>query len=165
MNLDSFFEDLEAQIDAETTVADRPDRLDSTNLVRIYWPDGGYSELVAVLLGEDFIAGMVIGCNEWRLMQLASAARLEFCELPGLEMPTIRFFEGSRLAFLERLPLPLSITWSFAKDAQPQRGILVDLKGECLIVEVLNSVSSVGVPISRVDSLGIDSVENFDEFE
>jgi hypothetical protein len=165
MNLDSFFEDLEAQIDAEISVVDRPDRLDSTNLVRIFGPDGGFAELVAVLLGEDFIAGMAIRCNDWRLVRLASISRLEFCELQGLKMPRIRFFQGSRLAFLERLPLPLSITWSFSSDAQQQRGVLVDFKGECLIIEVLNSPSPIGVPISRVDSLGIDSVENFDEFE
>jgi hypothetical protein len=165
MNLESLFEDFEAQLAAEESKSMPADSLDATNLVRIYWQDGGFIDLVAVLLGHDFVAGMSLLSKDWRLIGLEAAERVEFCEIVGAEIPEIRFFEGDRLNFLDRLPLPISITWSFEANGQMQRGILIDLKGECCIVEVLNNSSPVGIPLARIQVLGIDSVENFDEFD
>jgi hypothetical protein len=165
MNLESLFEDFEAQLAAEESRTAPTDTLDATNLVRIYWCDGGFIDLVAVLLGQDFIAGMALLSKDWRLIALSAADRIEFCELVGVEMPTIRFFEGSRLSFLERLPMPISITWTQGVIGQVQRGILVDFKGECCIVEVLSSTTPIGIPLTCIEVLGIDSVENFDEFD
>jgi hypothetical protein len=165
MNLESLFEDFEAQLAAEESKSTPADSLDATNLVRIYWQDGGFIDLVAVLLGHDFVAGMSLLSKDWRLIGLEAAERVEFCEIVGAEIPEIRFFEGDRLNFLDRLPLPISITWSYEANGQMQRGILIDLKGECCIVEVLNNSSPVGIPLARIQVLGIDSVENFDEFD
>jgi hypothetical protein len=165
MNLESLFEDFEAQLAAEELNSTPADRLDATNLVRIYWSDGGFIDLVAALLGHDFIAGMSILSKNWQLIGLEAAERVEFCEIVGVEIPEIRFFEGDRLNFLDRLPLPISITWSYEANGQMQRGILIDLKGECCIVEVLNTASPIGIPLARIQVLGIDSVENFDEFD
>lgn len=165
MNLESLFEDFEAQLAAEESAAIPADSLNATNLVRIYWRDGGFIDLVAVLLGHDFVAGMGLVSKDWRLIGLEAAERVEFCEIVGVDIPEIRFFEGSRLSFLERLPLPISITWSYEATGQMQRGILIDLKGECCIVEVLNTASPIGIPLARIQVLGIDSVENFDEFD
>jgi hypothetical protein len=165
MNLESIFEDFEAQLAAEESAAEQVGSLDATNLARVYSSDGGFTDLVAVLLGSDFVAGMALLSREWRLIGLASVERIEFCELVGADMPVLRFFEGSRLDFLERLPLPISITWRFRGSGQMQRGILVDFKGECCFVEVLSSSTPIGVPLARIEVLGIDSVENFDEFD
>jgi hypothetical protein len=165
MNLESLFEDFEAQLAAEESKSTPVDSLDATNLVRIFWRDGGFIDLVAVLLGHDFVAGMSLLSKDWRLIGLEAAERVEFCEIVGVEIPEIRFFEGDRLHFLDRLPLPISITWSYEANGQMQRGILVDLKGECCIVEVLNNSSPIGIPLARIQVLGIDSVENFDEFD
>ncbi len=165
MNLESLFEDFEAQLAAEESKSTPADSLDATNLVRIYWQDGGFIDLVAVLLGHDFVAGMSLLSKDWQLIGLEAAERVEFCEIVGAEIPEIRFFEGDRLNFLDRLPLPISITWSYEANGQMQRGILIDLKGECCIVEVLNNSSPIGIPLARIQVLGIDSVENFDEFD
>jgi hypothetical protein len=165
MNLDSIFEDFEAQLAAEDSATSPVDSLDATNMVRIYWREGGFVDLVAVLLGEDFVAGMALVSKTWQLISFESADRIEFGELVGVDAPSMRFFEGSRLSFLERLPLPLSISWTFHQASQKQRGILIDLKGECCILEVLQQPSPIGIPLARIGILGIDSVENFDEFE
>jgi hypothetical protein len=165
MNLESLFEDFEAQLAAEESKSTPADSLDATNLVRIYWRDGGFIDLVAVLLGQDFVAGMSLLSKDWRLIGLEAAERVEFCEIVGAEIPEIRFFEGDRLNFLDRLPFPISITWSYEANGQMQRGILIDLKGECCMVEVLNNSSPIGIPLARIQVLGIDSVENFDEFD
>ena len=165
MNLESLFEDFEAQLAAEESKSTPADSLDATNLVRIYWQDGGFIDLVAVLLGHDFVAGMGLLSKDWRLIGFEAAERVEFCEIVGAEIPEIRFFEGDRLNFLYRLPLPISITWSYEANGQMQRGILIDLKGECCIVEVLNNSSPIGIPLASIEVLGIDSVENFDEFD
>jgi hypothetical protein len=165
MNLESLFEDFEAQLAAEESASAQVDSIETTNLARIYARDGGFTDLVAVLLGHDFVAGMALLSKDWRLIALGSAERIEFCELVGAEIPVIRFFEGTRLDFLERLPLPISITWTLEGAGQTQRGILVDFKGECCFVEVLNSPTPIGIPWVRIEVLGIDSVENFDEFD
>lgn len=165
MNLESLFEDFEAQLAAEESNSTPAESLDATNLVRIYWRDGGFIDLVAVLLGHDFVAGMSLLSKDWRLIGLEAAERVEFCEIVAFEIPEIRFFEGNRFNFLDRLPLPISITWSYVANGPMQRGILIDRKGECCIVEVLNNSSPIGIPLARIQVLGIDSVENFDEFD
>ena len=164
MDLDSFFEDIEAKIEAESLSLGTQDDLEGANLLRFYWAEGGFVDLIAVLLGEDFVAGMALGQNDWRLIRLDAADRVEFSGISGVDIPTIRFFDGSRRTFLERLPLPLSVTWRFGSASQQRRGILVDLKGDCLVIEVVGSVSPIGVSLARVETLGIDSVENFNEF-
>jgi hypothetical protein len=164
MDLDSFFEDIEAKLEAESLSQGTHDALERANLLRLYWADGGFIDLIAVLLGEDFVAGMALGQNDWRLIRLDATERVEFSVITGVDIPTIRFFDGTRRTFLERLTLPLSITWRFSSSGQQRRGILVDLKGECLVIEVVGSVSPIGVSLARVATLGVDSVENFNEF-
>jgi hypothetical protein len=164
MDLDSFFEDIEAKLEAESHSQGAQDPLENANLLRFYRAEGGFIDLIAVLLGEDFVGGMALGNNDWRLIRLDAADRLEFSVITGVDIPTVRFFDGNRRAFLERLPLPLSVTWRFDSEGEPRRGILVDLKGECLVVEVVGSASPIGVSLARVETLGIDSVENFNEF-
>jgi len=164
MDLDSFFEDIEAKLEAESLSQGAQDALERANLLRFYWAEGGFIDLIAVLLGEDFVAGMALGQNDWRLIRLDAADRVEFSVITGVDIPAVRFFDGTRRAFLGRLPLPLSVTWRFGSVSQQRRGILVDVKGECLVIEVVGSVSPIGVSLVRVETLGIDSVENFNEF-
>jgi hypothetical protein len=163
MNLESIFEDLEALIDAEVEASKAVGIIDETTLIRVHWPSGGSIELVAPLLGQDFVAGMAIGANDWRLVRLDAVERISFRTIKGGQLPRIRFFDQSRQVFLERLPLPLAISWSARGEAFQSRGILADISGSCLIVQVLGSLEPIGVPLASISMLRIDSVENFGE--
>jgi hypothetical protein len=163
MNLDSIFEDFEALIDAEAAASNAVGIIDETTLIRVHWLAGGFVDLVAPLLGQDFVAGMAIGGNDWQLVRLEAVERIVFRKINGGNLPRLRVFEETRQIFLERLPLPLAVSWSTQGEGFRARGILIEKSGSCLIIQVLGSIEPVGVPLASITALRIDSVENFGE--
>jgi hypothetical protein len=161
MELDKFFEDFEAQFDAEIEAAQGGRPLRKCNLVRVFLPLGSYVDLVAAILGSDFIAGMALGGNDWRLVQLSVIDRLVFRKLNNVELPALRLVEHSANTFLEQFPLPLAISWLGQRTPSRKKGVLIGLQGECLLVEMVGAFDLIGVPLASIDILTIDSVENF----
>jgi hypothetical protein len=165
MELDKFFEDFEAQFDAEIEASQVVGPLRKSNLVRVFWPKGGYVDLVAAILGEDFVAGMALGGNDWRLIPFGAVDRLGFRSLKNIDLPPVRLIEHSAPTFLEQFPLPLAVSWLTVRNPSIKKGILHGLHGGVLLLEALGAVDPVGIPLTSIETLHIDSVENFGAFQ
>lgn len=160
MQLDNIFEDLEAQFDfaLESNTAKSP--FETSNLARVRRHDGRTAELVHPVLGEDFIAGMVLGANAFRLYRLAGLSQLEFKTLVGLDLPAVQGTTLSSRGFLKNISLPSAIAWSTLDSVEVKRGVLAELVGDLLLINRLGIENPIGVPISALSDLQIDSVDN-----
>jgi hypothetical protein len=162
MNLEGIFEDLEAQFDAQLGAANSRHAFDESNLVTVWSRDAGtVCQLAAAILGVDFVAGMALGTNCFRLIPLVSVRNCEFATLKDASLPKCRFVEIEAAQFLARLPLPFSIEWRTSADAPLRHGNVSDLLGQCLCVEELGCASVQAVPIHSLEFLELSNVENF----
>lgn len=161
MQLDGFFEDFEARFEAELEASQIPNALDSANLIRVVASHEGFVDLVACLLGLDFVAGMALGRNDWQLIRFDAIAEMQFSELRDVPIPEVRIFELPVIEFLERLPLPLVIKLTTLDASASRQCLLLELRGNCLVTQGANSANPVGIPISSIARIHIDSVENF----
>jgi hypothetical protein len=164
MNLDGLFEDLEAQFDAELNIVTPRQRFESSNLVTIWNVAGGTAtQLAAPILGVDFVAGMVLGANCFRLNMLPIVARMELSTLQNADIPKCRFVSVTAIEFLERLPLPFAVKWRAQASASLNLGNVLDILGHCLLVESIGSENLRALPIDSLALLELCDVENFGE--
>jgi hypothetical protein len=162
MNLDNVFEDLEAQFDGYLADVQRRDLLERSHLMRVWQHRDRITDLAAPILGTDFVAGMVLGENVFRLIRLESVVRIALRELPNSGVPESRFAPVSASEFLERLTLPVNVRW------QPVGGeiwvvmVVLDLLGQTLVVESVKPDDYQLVPLAAIAQLELFDVENFD---
>jgi hypothetical protein len=161
MQLDNFFEDLEAQFEYQLDAARSQSTLEDCNLIRVKRLDGRAVELAMPLLGADFVAGMTLGANDFKIFRFSNLAQINFLKLENANLPKIRVMKMSFSAFLGQVPAPFEITWVTSGSPQVNSGMLIDQMGELLLLQVLHSTNVLGVPVTVVEELGIVSVENF----
>jgi hypothetical protein len=161
MQLDNIFEDLEAQFGfaLETSAAKTP--FERSNLVRIRRSDGRSAELVHPLLGDDFIAGMVLGSNLFWLYRLATLSQIEFMTLRGVDLVAIRSASLCIRDFLLNLNFPCEVRWVTHASVEARRGLIIDLVGELALLDTIGADMPIGVPLSSLAELQIISVDNF----
>jgi hypothetical protein len=160
MQLDNIFEDLEAQFDFALESSATKSSFETSNLARVRRHDGRTAELVHPVLGEDFIAGMVLGANAFRLYRLVTLSQLEFKTLVGLDLPAVQCTTLSTRGFLANISLPSAIAWSTLEAVEVKRGVWLDLVGELLLINMLKIDDPIGVPLTSLSDLQIDSVDN-----
>ncbi|MFM6965892.1 MAG: hypothetical protein ACKOWI_00690 [Rhodoluna sp.] len=163
MQLDDFFEDFEARFESELEASQQPSAIESANLIRVVKMHEGFVDLVACLLGRDFVAGMALGRNNWQLIRFASVAELRLSVLREVPIPALRFVDLDVAGFLNRLPMPLSISLTETDSTLTKQCLLLEVRGDCLITQSTGADDLVGIPLSAVANLCIDSVENFSE--
>lgn len=161
MQLDDYFEDMEARFEAELEATKQPKPIDSANLIRVIDKTEGFVDLVACLIGLDFVAGMALGRNDWQLVRFEAISEMQFNELRHVPIPKIRILELTVAEFLERLPLPLAIKLITIEVSTSRQCLLLELRGDCLITQSQGLATPIGVPLASVKHIHIDSVENF----
>lgn len=162
MNLDDLFEDLEAQFDGYLTAAKPSGGLERCHLMRVWHGEGEITELAAPILGNDFVAGMALSANLFRLIRLEAVLRISLVELSNSDVPAGRYVPLGTHEFLERLPLPFSIHWQPIGDHLPETVTVLDLLGQALIVESGKSSNCQLLPLAAMAHLEFIDVENFD---
>ena len=162
MNLDDLFEDLEAQFDGYLTAAQPNGGLERCHLMRVWHAGGQITELAAPILGSDFVAGMALGANVFRLIRLEAVLRISLVELTNADVPAGRYVTLETAEFLERLPLPFRVYWQPIGDHVPETVTVLDLLGQTLLVESGKSSSRLLLPLVAMAHLEFIDVENFD---
>ena len=162
MNLDDLFEDLEAQFDGYLSDSKRSSGLERSHLMRVWHRGGQISELAAPILGSDFVAGMALGANVFRLIRLEAVLKIALIELTNSDVPKSRHVPLEALEFLERLPLPFSLRWQPLDDKMPGLVTVLDLVGKALLVESMHPENFQLLPFSAIAHLELIDVENFD---
>jgi len=161
MQLDNIFEDLEAQFGFALETGATKTPFERSNLVRIRRSDGRSAELVHPLLGDDFIAGMVLGSNIFCLYRMAALLQIEFITLRGVDLAAIRSASLSVRDFLFNLNFPYEVMWVTLSSVETRRGIVIDLVGELALLNIIGTDVPIGVPLSSIAELQIISVDNF----
>lgn len=163
MNLDDLFEDLEAQFDGYLAAARPSEGLHRSQLMRVWHRSGQITELAAPILGDDFVAGMALGSNVFRLIRLEAVLKINLIELVNSDVPHSRYAPLEAIEFLERLPLPFSIRWQPIGDPLAALVTVLDLLGKTLLVEALHSENFQLLPLVAIAHLDLADVENFDD--
>lgn len=161
MNLDELFEDLEAQFDGYLADSKRGSDLERSHLMRVWHRGGQITELAAPILGADFVAGMALGANVFRLIRLVAVSKIALIELTNADVPKSRHVPLAALEFLERLPLPFSLRWQPLQGDLPGIVTVLDLIGETLLVESNHPENFQILPFSAIAHLELIDVENF----
>ena len=162
MNLDDLFEDLEAQFDGYLAAAKTKDRLERSHLMRVWHTKGQVTELAAPILGDDFVAGMALGANVFSLIRLDAVMKISLIELTNSGVPNSRFVPVDATEFLGRLPLPFSLRWQPFGEKLSDVVVVLDLLGNCLLVESVRPEDYQLLPIRAIAHLELIDVENFD---
>jgi hypothetical protein len=160
MQLDNIFEDLEAQFDFALERRATRSISEMSNLVRLRRHDGRTLELIRPLIGSDFIAGMVLGANAFCLYRLATLIQVEFVTLQGVQLDAIKRTSFSLRDFLINVSLPSEISWSTIHEIDTMRGVVSDIFGELLMINLLGRAIPIGVPASSLAEVQIHTVEN-----
>ena len=162
MNLDDLFEDLEAQFDGYLGAAKTKGQFERSHVMRVWHHKGRVTELAAPILGDDFVAGMALGANVFRLIRLDSVLKVSLIELTNTKVPTSRFVPLETADFLGRLPLPFSLRWQPFGERISGVVVVLDLLGKCLLVESVLPEDYQLLPIQAIAHLELIDVENFD---
>ncbi|MEO0026693.1 MAG: hypothetical protein RL716_24 [Actinomycetota bacterium] len=173
MNLDAVFEDLEAkyaaQLSAQPPAASDSQRCQKNaatvdaevRVVEVLTARGIREELIAPLLGKDFIAGMDLFRPVWVVYKTASLASVEFKVGDQPELPKIRFSNRPLDAMLDLLPKFGPISWRLAlvRDAALHAGQFIKHSDELLFVQT--ETTELALPIEGLEVLRVESVDNF----
>jgi hypothetical protein len=162
MNLDDLFEDLEAQFDGYLAADQQKGVFEGSHIMRVWLQNGQITELAAPVLGADFVAGMALGENVFRLIRLASVLKIVLIEVPKSGVPESRYVAVSASEFLERLTLPFSVRWQSFDDHLTRTMVVLDVLGQTLVVESAKPDAFQLVPLAAVAHLEFIDVENFD---
>ena len=162
MTLDELFEDLEAQFDGYLADSKRSSGLERSHLMRVWHRGGQITELAAPILGADFVAGMALGVNVFRLIRLEAVLKIALIELTNADVPKSRHVPLEALDFLKRLPLPFSLRWQPIDGNLPGLVTVIDLVGKTLLVESVHPENFQLLPFAAIGHLELIDVENFD---
>ena len=160
MQLDRYLEDLEAQFAFALSESEGSALLSEANFVRVACLDGARVELVVPIVGVDFVAGMALGANTFRIFPFVQIRQLTFHTVKGGRLETLRELHSDLREFLNRLNVPFEIQWSSRGELLRQQGIVVEVLEGLLRVQVAKSEHDIVVPLVSLAELQIDSVEN-----
>ena len=166
MNLDSVFEDLEAQFSAQNEalpeVAIQAKRfvwLEANVLVvRLASAQLRQHCLIAPIMGADFVAGLLPHKNQWLMIPTCSIAKLTFETQPNL--PTVRLLEANATDFVNQLQICPDVFWRHAGDLNETAGWLIDARDGLLVLAEPGSNSPFAIPVTQLLSLRFSAVEN-----
>lgn len=174
MNLDALFEDLDAKYEADLSSATKQAVSNSGcssngslvssehNLVEVVSARSIPEELMAPILGQDFIAGMDLYRPIWVIYRTAALTSFEFKHFDDPGLPVARVSQRQLGDLVMRIPKFVSISWRIALGHEDslQTGQLVNQTERFMQVQVgqrllnLDFHSLEQVKFNAVDNLG-----------
>lgn len=140
MNLDAIMDDLEAQLRAESNeMLIGPLGLEKVNKVVVQQVAELSFNLVAPILGLDFVSGFDEISSNWLLVHSAQVAELRFETVPDPELPTLRRRAIRFADFITELERPVAIQYQMP-DRRIHSATLTHLEGELLFTDGLRAI-------------------------
>lgn len=162
MNLDDVFEDLEAEFEGYLAASRPKVVVERSHLLRVWHLREQITELAAPILGADFVAGMALGTNVFRLIRLESVLKITLLELVNSDVPHVRKIPLRATEFFDRLPLPFSVRMQTAGTGSFALFVVIDLLGEMLLVESAEDGVIQLLPLVSIAVIDLIDVDNFD---
>ena len=160
MQLDRYFEDLEAQFAFARSELGCDAPVCESNFVRVLRYGGITAELAMPILGCDFVAGITLGANVFRIFPFADITQLTFHTLKVERLENLRQLEFELWEYLALLKVPYEIQWTTRGDVVRRHGVVVEVLDRLLRIQITGAEQSISVPVLALAELQIDSVEN-----
>lgn len=160
MQLDDIFEDLEAMFEGQLLATNTGTPMDACNLIRVRNNAGETFELALPILGDDFLAGMRLGANDFHVARYSTITRIQFVHLTDESIPLLRILDCDLDMFIGDLPKPLEFLWRVFGQKDYTAGILAQVVNSIVIIEQAGTASIVGVPLLALTELRVSSVES-----
>lgn len=161
MHIEDIFEDLEANFAAASEKSQSEDFFPKSRSIRITTKSMVTKELIAPMIGLEFVAGLDLISPIWHMFSMASLSQVVFLEDSDLSLPTLRRNEIDLRSFLEKLPTPSQIRWRVnGAEDYLSTGTLHGVAQGLLFIFLAGRSQEVSVPISAIEQLSIESVDN-----
>lgn len=161
MHIEDIFEDLEAQFDASLQKNQRDVYTDNVRAIEVQTAYHTNYELVAPIIGSEFIAGLDSLRPIWHIYPTRSVRKITLHTEVEESLPKLRSVHAKLDTFLKSLPLPCGIRWRFAgSDEYLHQGTLHSIANSLLFIYVSGSSLPIAVPILALGQLSIESVDN-----
>lgn len=161
MHIEDIFEDLEAQFAAVSQSRVRDSITDGARAVEVNTADLVPKELIAPILGTDFLAGLDSLAPIWHIFPMRAVTKVLFHAEAEQDLPKLRNFAIDFIGFLNSIPTPCSIRWRIAgSDSFIRVGQLHTVTGSLLFIYLKNAKRPIAVPIQALQVLSIESVDN-----
>jgi hypothetical protein len=110
MNLETIFEDLEAQLKADAPIdLSNAVSTERARRLRVELTDHSIHHLVAPILGCDFVAGFDEYSANWFFANFSCLSEIRFDASDDLELPILRKQEITFEKFLKSVKLPMAV--------------------------------------------------------
>jgi hypothetical protein len=161
MHIEDIFEDLEAQFAAASQPRMRDSITDGARAIEVNTAGMVPKELIAPILGADFLAGLDSVSPIWHIFPMRSVTKVIFHSQAEKTLPKLRNFAIDFIGFLNSIPTPCSIRWRIAgADSFIRVGQLHTVTGSLLFIYLNNDKRPIAVPIQALQMLSIESVDN-----
>ena len=160
MHIEDLFEDLEAQFSAASTKVSKRNFCDQARVLEVSLTDNLKRNLIAPILGCDFIAGLDPVSPVWFLHPLQHIKKLKVLLSTEPDLPTLRQFDVSLANFLLSIPQPCSVRWRTTDEDHLAIGQLHTVTRNLLFIYQSGSARPIAVPIDALELLIIEAVDN-----
>lgn len=161
MHIEDIFEDLEAQFAAASQAHQRDSFTANAKAIEIYTSVNSLRELIAPIIGIDFMAGMDTVSPIWHFFPMRSVHRVVFHTDGEVELPKLRNFAIDFAGIIQTLPTPCAIRWRLGgSDDFLRSGQLHNATANLLFVYTNSQQRPIAVPIAAIDQFSIESVDN-----
>ena len=161
MHIEDIFEDLEAQFAAASQVQQRDSFTANAKAIEINTSNHTPRELIAPIIGTDFMAGMDVVSPIWHFFPMRTIHRVVFHTDGEVELPKLRNFSLDLAGIIQTLPTPCAIRWRVSgPDDFLRSGQLHNATANLLFIYVNSQQRPIAVPIATLEQLSIESVDN-----
>lgn len=161
MHIEDIFEDLEAQFAAASELKQRNNFTADARAIELRTASLMPRELIAPIIGVDFIAGLDAVNPIWHVFPMHTIHRLVFQAASDPQLPKLRNFALDFPSFIQNLPMPCSIRWRIAgTDDFVRSGQLHSATSNLLFIYTDSAERPIAVPIAALEQLSIESVDN-----
>lgn len=161
MHIEDIFEDLEAQFDAEFNKSKRDSFTENVRAIIVRTIQQNNKDLIAPIMGNEFIAGLDSISPIWHIYPMRALCSITMHSEIDESLPVLKNIGVDLAAFLESLPVPSSIKWRVSGiDDFLHTGQLHSISRNLLFIYPPGAAKPIAVPISALEQLSIESVDN-----
>lgn len=150
MNLETLFDDLEAQLSRKEDLRITSfQTLTDARRVRLHIGGEQQFSLVAPILGEDFVAGFDEKTANWMCAAQTQVARIDFDPADDPELPKLRRQSATLAEFLNAMPLPAAASIGLT-DGRSQSVVLLEATAKLLFVTPASGSKAVAYSLDAL---------------
>lgn len=126
----------------------------NVNCLRLQTPDQQFFDLLAPIVGVNFVAGLERSQSDWLIFATAQIANIQPTNVPDEELPLLRQQEIAMIDFIQTLDRPVRVVVRYANQLEAAFNLL-DADGVFLIAEDERLIPTQSITQLRV--LGTNS--------